>query len=108
MEICIEPALDNAIVDLIMHQDIGLSKFEETKKTQKICALMLNMLIKEMEAHNIEFKRSSKYFLQAAFIKMQASYASTNVVLFFQLLGTSQKKIIKLSNVVFLRSIITI
>lgn len=109
VSVALNDSIYNAIVNYVMHCDL----FEESDNTIKI--KMSNDLNTEaydflknaMEKHSIEFKRSSKYFLQSAFAKIKFSNASSNVLLFFQLFGSTYKKVVAMTGISFMRCTIS-
>ena len=98
--------LNELIVDLAMHKDLGCSKRCEIEKAHIISERLYNLIKKEMEKDKIEFKRSSWYFLQSIYAKIKIKYSNTLVTMFFELIGTSYHKKIRLTNVWFLKSFV--
>ena len=91
------------IVDLVMHQDLNANRRIELEKGSCLSNCMYLFLKDEMAKKNVEFKRSSKFFVQSAFAKVSLKTVHSTIVLFFQLLGTSHKNVVDLTNVSFLR-----
>ena len=96
----------DAIVDYVMHKDLNENKIDEIAKSHRIAELLLLLLKKEMPKNGIEFKKSSKYFLQSMFAKMTIENAHSKMTFYFQLIGTSRKDKVELSSASFLRLII--
>lgn len=71
------------IIDLVMHKDLIYDKRIEMEKGADIAANMLPFLKYEMNRNNIEFKKSSKFFVQSAFAKMSMKTVHSLVILFF-------------------------
>ena len=106
IESSLEESLYEKIVDLAMHQDLSLDKRIEIEKASILSNAMFIFLSHEMGAQNVEFKKSSKYYVQSAFAKMSFMNNSEMIKLFFQLIGSKKKNIAFLTNVSFLRCIV--
>ena len=106
IESSLEESLYEKIVDLAMHQDLSLDKRIEIEKVSILSNAMFIFLSYEMSAQNVEFKKSSKYYVQSAFAKMSFMNNSEMIKLFFQLIGSKKKNIAFLTNVSFLRCIV--
>ena len=106
IESSLEESLYEKIVDLAMHQDLSLDKRIEIEKASILSNAMFIFLSHEMVAQHIEFKKSSKYYVQSAFAKMSFMNNSEMIKLFFQLIGSKKKNIAFLTNVSFLRCIV--
>ena len=82
-------ALYGQIVDYIMHRDLNDDRKTEIAKSCEIAKLMTPFLKKQMDKSQIEFKKSSKYFLQSVFAKMTMENKHSKMSFYFQLIGTS-------------------
>ena len=106
IESSLEESLYEKIIDLVMHQDLNLDKHIEIEKASILSNAMFIFLSHEMDLQQVEFKKSSKYHIQSAFVKMSFMNNSEMIKLFFQLIGSTKKKIAFLTNVSFLRCIV--
>ena len=106
IESSLEESLYEKIVDLAMHQDLSLDKYIEIEKASILSNAMFIFLSHEMDSHRVEFKKSSKYYVQSAFAKMSFMNNSEMIKLFFQLIGSTKKNVAFLTNVSFLRCIV--
>ena len=106
IESSLEESLYEKIIDLAMHQDLSLDKRIEIEKASILSNAMFIFLSHEMSTQNVEFKKSSKYYVQSAFAKMSFMNNSEMIKLFFQLIGSKKKNIAFLTNVSFLRCIV--
>ena len=106
IESSLEESIYEKIVDLAMHQDLSLDKYIEIEKASILSNAMFIFLSHEMGTQNIEFKKSSKYYVQSAFAKMSFMNNSEMIKLFFQLIGSTKKNIVFLTNVSFLKYIV--
>ena len=102
----LEESLYEKIVDLAMHQDLSLDKYIEIEKASILSNAMFIFLSREMNSQNVEFKKSSKYYVQSAFAKMSFMNNSEMIKLFFQLIGSTKKNVAFLTNVSFLKCIV--
>lgn len=82
-QINIDDELYNALIELLINQDLGIERDVEIEKTNTISSLIFSIILVEMEKQKIEFKRSSKYFLQTAFMKMTVKYINSIAIFFF-------------------------
>lgn len=87
-----------------MHQDLEMKLYELMPKTHRLVEVLLPIVKSSMEDNGIEFKRSSKYFLQSIFARINVDNGNSLIQLFFQLIGYSIKKKIVLNNMAFIRS----
>ena len=106
IESSLEESLYEKIIDLVLHQDLSLDKYVEIEKASILSNAMFIFLSREMNSHNVEFKKSSKYYVQSAFAKMSFMNNSEMIKLFFQLIGSTKKNVAFLTNVSFLRCIV--
>lgn len=86
-----------------MHYDLEMSYVSGLGKIKDLNDAMLVFINSIMQSNNIEFKKSSKYFLQSAFAKLSLCNEHSQTNVYFQLLGTSSKKKIKLTSVLYMR-----
>ena len=59
--------------------------------------------LEDMEEKKIEFKPSSKYFMQTAFARMSLKNMHSKLTFFYQLIGTMHKKKVNFTSLAFLR-----
>ena len=81
-----------ALVEVIMHQDLEMKIYDLTPKTNHLIEVLLPIVKSSMKDNDIEFKRSSKYFLQSIFARITVDNGNSLIRLFFQLIGYSRKK----------------
>jgi len=100
--------LDNniydSIIDYALHKDLCISRMQEIEKSHTMSSLLLDFIAEKMADNNIEFSKSSRYFLQSNFMKILLQTGDSLLVLYFQLIGISRKNKIQLTNVCFLKS----
>lgn len=106
IESLLEESIYEKIVDLVMHQDLSLDKRVEIEKASILSNNVFTFLVHEMDIRHVEFKKSSKFHVQSAFAKMSFMNNNEMIKLFFQLIGTTKKKVASLTNVSFLRCLV--
>jgi len=94
----------DSIIDYALHKDLCISRMQEIEKSSVMSRLLLDFIAEKMADNNIEFSKSSKYFLQSNFMKILLKTGDSLLVLYFQLIGVSRKNKIQLTNVCFLKS----
>lgn len=91
------------MIDFIMNHDLYDDKIKEIIKAKDFCEDFFSILKTEMINNNIEFKRSSRYCMQSAFILLTFSNMHSSIKMFFQLIGMLKRKHIDLLNLSFLK-----
>lgn len=98
--------INNMIINYIMHQDLIGDKKSDLEEIHQLVDHLYPCIKTIMEEDNIEFKRSSKYFMQAMFMMMKFINSHSLIKFFFQLLGTSNRNKVNFTSLVFLKCIV--
>ena len=101
--VVLDATIYDSIIDYAIHKDLNISRLLEIEKGNNISSLMLNFIKTTMLEQKIDFMKSSKYFLQTNFMKIQLNTPHSTIVLFFQLLGVLRKNKVILTNISFLK-----
>ena len=92
----------NKAIEITMEQDLLNNKDVPYAKSKMLADEVYRLLEEDIFNGKAEFKRTSKYFLQEAYAKIDIMTDFSHLSFFFELLGASQRKVIHLTNVVFM------
>lgn len=103
MKLALEESLYDKIADFMLCSDLNGTAAASIEKSHVLSDAMCAFLKRKMEEKSIEFKPSSKYFMQTAFARMSFKNMHSKLTFFYQLIGTMHKKKVNFTSLAFLR-----
>jgi hypothetical protein len=104
MKLALEESLYDKIADFMLCSDLNdTTAVASIEKSHILSDAMYAFLKTKMEEKKIEFKPSSKYFMQTAFARMSLKNMHSKLTFFYQLIGTMHKKKVNFTSLAFLR-----
>ena len=103
IKLALDEQLYDKIADFMLCSDLNDSVAASLDKSHILSDAMYIFLKTKMEEKSIEFKPSSKYFMQTAFARMNFKNMHSKLTFFYQLIGTMHKKKVNFTSLAFLK-----